>query len=79
MDRHDLMRMIALATGLSLAGVGVAEAGPKGGGKSEGRDKDSRHEREFEGKSRGYEKSGNPKSYGGPRHPGKGHHHHYRG
>ncbi len=80
MDRHELMRVIALATGLSLAAAGVSEAGPKGGGKPDGRDSGSRHEREFESKSKGFEKSQNPKAAGGPNNPGKGNpHNHYRG
>lgn len=85
MDRHELMRMIALATGLSLAGAGFAEAGSKGEGRNEGRGEGARQERGSEGKAKGHEKHEkedkpkNPKSHGGPEHPGKGHHHHYRG
>lgn len=85
MDRHELMRVIALATGLSLAATGASEAGGKGGGKDSGSSASnsggngSGKSGGFESKAQGYENSGNPKAAGGPDNPGVGNPHTYKG
>lgn len=57
MDRKDLMRLIAVATGVSLASPGFTA--PKSG--------------PFEHvQPQGFAKSGNPKAAGGPLNPGVG-------
>lgn len=75
MDRRELMRVIAIATGLSLAAAGASEAGQKGGnGNGNGGAAAAEHSN-----SQGYAKSGNPKAAGGPENPGVGNPHAYHG
>lgn len=77
MDHRELMRVIAIATGLSLAAAGASEAGQKGGngnGNGNGGSSAAEHSN-----SQGYEKSGNPKAAGGPANPGVGNPHAYHG
>jgi len=61
MNRKDLMRAIALATGVSLAMPGFAHspAGPASAAMEHAQ-------------PQGYAKSGNPKAAGGPENPGRG-------
>jgi hypothetical protein len=72
MDRRELMRMIALATGLSLAAAGASEAGGRGNDTGKGAAAERSN-------AQGFEKSGNPKAAGGPQNPGVGNPHAYHG
>lgn len=63
MSRKDLMALIALTTGISLAGPGLADRKPASVDKVE------------KSQAQGFIKSGNPKAAGGPSNPGRGNPH----
>ena len=73
MDRRELMRVIAIATGLSIAATGMSEAAARG--QSDNKGSPPAADR---ADPQGFNKSGNPKASGGPDNPGVGNPH-YQG